>query len=206
MPYVSRPRATGLALAAGVLATLTVGGGPAAWASSAVNAAAPQPQRVVTAVVIARRPGTVAPGTRVRSAQLGVRTFITAKRGFALAALPGAQYPAATVDGGRTWRTDGPALHVNAANAPLVVDNLGASSVNTVYAYGGGQALDATSNAGKRWYGALFQGLVMSVVPGVSGHLVAFIDGGSGASGPTWQYVSKNGGRTWRYDRTIGGS
>jgi hypothetical protein len=63
-----------------------------------------------------------------------------------------------------------------------------------------------TSDGGRVWRGALFQGEPMAVVPGpVSGHLVAFIDGGFGPTGPTWQYVSKNGGRTWRYDRTVGG-
>jgi hypothetical protein len=38
------------------------------------------------------------------------------------------------------------------------------------------------------------------------GHLVAYVDVGTGSTGPTWQYVSKNGGRSWNYDTTVGGS
>ena len=46
--------------------------------------------------------------------------FTDGKHGFALAEGQ-AQYPAATNDGGKTWKTNGPALHVNAAQAPLAV-------------------------------------------------------------------------------------
>jgi hypothetical protein len=135
--------------------------------------------------------------------------FTDAKHGFALASAGGAQYPAATSDGGKTWKTDGPALHVNAAQAPLAVTEIGVINRRTVFAYGSGQVIDATSDGGKTWYSALFQGLVMAVVGGSRGHLVAFVDGSvssSGSSGVTWQYVSKNGGRSWRYDTTVGGS
>lgn len=169
-------------------------------------AAAPVPARTVTAAPISRQHGTLAPGAKVSARGLGQRVFVDAKHGFALVSAGQAQYPAATADGGRTWRTDGPALHLDAAQAPLSVSSLGAAGRNTVFAFGGGQAVDTTSDAGRHWYRALFDGVTMAVVRDALGHLVAFVDGGTGANRATWQYVSRNGGRTWRYDTTVGGS
>ncbi len=194
-----------------VMGTVTLGStiGGVSAASMRSAAATATPQKTVTAVRITRRAGTLAPGTKVSSAELGQRVFTNAKHGFALASVGQAQYPAATTDGGTTWKTDGPALHIDAAQAPLSVVDIGAASQTTVFAYGSGQAIDTTSDGGKNWYGALFDGLVMAVVRGSQGHLVAFVDGstsGVSSTGVTWQYVSKNGGRSWRYDNTVGGS
>jgi hypothetical protein len=202
----SSRRAISILVVAAVLVGSTIVGS-AASARSAAGGTAPQP--TVNASRIARLPGTLAPGTRVSPRAIGQRVFTDADHGFALAGVRGAQYPAATVDGGATWKTDGPALHINAAQAPLSVVDIGAANRKTVFAYGTGQVIDTTSDGGKKWYRALFNGLVMAVVRGAQGHLVAFIDGStstSGSGGVTWQYVSKNGGRTWRYDATVGGS
>ena len=52
-------------------------------------------------------------------------------------------------------------------------------------------------------------GTPMAVVSNFRGQLVAFVDlFGSGSSdrGPTWQYVSRDGGRTWHYTTTVDGS
>jgi hypothetical protein len=206
MPLLRSLRLVGWTLVLGaVVLGATIVGAAAATPRSAV--AAVTPPRTVTGLRISRRPGTLAPGTRVGSADLGQRVFTDAKHGFALASVGQAQYPAATNDGGTTWRTDGPALHVNAAQAPLAIVSVGAANRKTVFAYGGGQVIDATSDGGRQWCGALFDGLVMAVVPGSAGHLVAFVDAStSGAGGVTWQYVSKDGGRDWRYDTTVGGS
>jgi hypothetical protein len=180
-----------------------------ALAASAVTAqTSAGPAKTVTGSLLTHVPGTLVQGTKVRSSSLGIRTFTDAKHGFALASVGQAQYPAATVDGGRTWRTDGPALHLDAAQAPLVVLSLSATNRRMIYAYGGGQAIDATTDSGRHWYRALFDGLSMAVTRNFSGHLVGFIDGtaGGSAKGQTWQYVSKNGGRSWRLDPAIGGS
>jgi hypothetical protein len=201
-------RLVGSTLALGAVALgSTIAGASASSARSA--AAAATPQKTVAASLITRGPGTLAPGARVSSADLGSRVFTDAKHGFALASVGQAQYPAATNNAGKTWKTDGPALHIDAAQAPLSVVDIGAANQKTVFAYGSGQAIDTTSNGGKQWYGALFDGLVMAVVRGSQGHLVAFVDGSTSSvssRGVTWQYVSKNGGRSWRYDSTIGGS
>jgi hypothetical protein len=208
MSLISSRRLAGSTIVLGAVALGSTVVGVSA-ASTRAAAAAAAPQKTVTATLITRRTGTLAPGAKVRSAQLGQRVFTDAKHGFALASVGQAQYPAATSNGGTTWKTDGPALHIDAAQAPLSVVDIGAASRNTVFAYGSGQVIDTTGDGGKHWYGALFDGLVMAVVRGSQGHLVAFVDGstsGTSSSGVTWQYVSKNGGRSWRYDSTIGGS
>ncbi len=207
MPHVPCRRIAGSALLMGAVAlgSTLVGVSSASTPGAAASTA---PAKTVTATLIAPTPGTLARGSKVRSSALGERVFTDAVHGFALASVASGQYPAATADAGKTWRTDGPALHLNAAQAPLVVLDLGAANRNTIFAYGGAQVIDSTSDGGKHWYRALFDGLSMAVVRGSSGHLVGYIDGsaGGGTKGQTWQYVSKNGGRTWRYDTTVGGS
>lgn len=199
MQFARFTRVVGSAL---LLSTLTLAGALSA-SSTAATTTVP---KTVTGKLIKRANGTLAPGTVVRSSTLGQRVFTNASNGFALANTGGAQYPAATTDGGTVWRTDGPALHLDAAQAPLAVISLGAANRRTIYAYGTGQVVDVTSDGGKHWYQALFEGLSMAVVPGIGGHLVAFVDGTATGKGVTWQYVSKNGGRTWSYDAAVGGS
>jgi hypothetical protein len=195
-------RTGGVVVAAGMI----VLGGLGASVATAAGGSGSAGQTTVTASLIKQPPSTLAPGSRVRaSALVGQRVFVDAGHGFALASVGQAQYPAATTDGGRTWRTDGPALHLNAAQAPLVVTAIGAAGRRTIFAYGSGQVIDTTGDGGRHWYRALFNGLPMAVVQNALGHLVAFVDGESGGSG-TSQYVSTNGGRTWRFDSTVGGS
>lgn len=174
---------------------------------SAASAAATGPQQTVSGTIITRQPQTLAPGSTVSASKIfGNRVFTGAKRGFALVDTGGAQYPATTVDGGKTWKTDGPALHLDAAQAPLAVIYIGAAGPKTIFAWGTGQVIDTTSDGGKHWYRATFFGLPVAVVRNPQGHLVAFVDGETSGSNSSLQYVSKNGGKTWRLDNTIGGS
>jgi hypothetical protein len=169
--------------------------------------AAAGPQRTVTATLITQSRHTLARGSTVGASKIfGNRVFTNANHGFALVDTGQAQYPAATADGGKTWRTDGPALHLDAAQAPLAVIYLGAASRKTIFAWGTGQVIDTTSNGGKQWYRALFFGLPVAVVKNPQGHLVAFVDGETSGSASPLQYVSKDGGKTWRLDNTVGGS
>jgi hypothetical protein len=184
--------------------TVVVGLALGAAAATAVTGQSAAPANTVSGALITRPPGTLAKGSRVAHSALGIRTFVDARHGFALASVGQAQYSAATTNGGKTWRTDSPALHLNAAQAPLVVVNLGAANRRTIFAYGGGQVIDATTDGGGHWYRALFNGGPVAVTRNFKGHLVGFVD--SVPSGPTLQYVSKNGGRTWRLDRTFDGS
>jgi hypothetical protein len=186
---------TTIALAATALATTAAVGIGAATA-------APTPANPVTGSLITAVPRTLKPGTTVASSKVGTRTFVNANVGWALAAGQQAQYAATTTNGGKTWTIASPALHVDAAQAPLSVTQLGATSAKVAYAFGSGQVADVTSDGGKHWYRALWDGTVMAVVPGIGTHqLLAFVDGGasaSGPSGPVRQYASSNGGKTWK--------
>ncbi len=166
----------------------------------------PSPPATVAGTLITRLAGTLKPGSLVKSANLGLRVFPNAKHGFALADVGQAQYPAATVNGGKTWRTDGPALHINAAQAPLVVQEVGAANQQTYFAWGGGQVVDATNDAGKHWYRAFLGDVVMAVVSPTNGQLVAFAQASTGSSSAavTWVYVSTDGGRQWHYNDSLG--
>ncbi len=189
------------------LLILTAAGAAVLAATSA--ASTPTPPTTVTAHKITRQPGTLEPGSIVSSASLGVRTFVDGKGdGFALASTQQAQYPAATTDGGKTWKTDGPALHVNAAQAPLAIESLSAANTKTVFAYGGGQSVDVTGDGGKTWWRAFLGDDVPAVIPGSGHRLVAFaqaLSGPSGVTSVTWEYVSTDGGRHWHYSTAIGG-
>lgn len=174
-----------------VLATLVM----AIGAGGAVALAEIAPPKTVTGSLVPPTLNTPKPGTVVPSSTLGERVFVNNADGFALTATDQAQLPAATTNGGTTWKIVGPALHVDAAQAPLVVSFIGAANVHTLYAYGGGQAVDVSTNGGKTWYRALFPGLSESVAPNFQGHLVAYEQLQPGS--PIEQYVSKNGGRSW---------
>lgn len=185
-------------VAAFVVVAVVLGLGSIGVSGAATHGtAAAKPPKTVTATLITRRKGTLATGSSVRaSAVSGQRVFTDAKHGFALASAGSAQYAVATADGGKTWKTYGPALHLNAAQAPLSVAFIGAVSRKTVFAWGGGQVIDATNDGGKHWYSALFTtGSPVAVVRDIQGHITAFV--GSPSGGSTSRYVSKDGGRTW---------
>lgn len=192
MHFPSSPRTTA---AAGIASVALLGSG---LALATASASTPQPPKTVKATKMKRPSGTLAPGSSVGSGKVtGQRTFTNASNGFALAAVGQAQYAVATTDGGKTWKTDGPALHIDAAQAPLSVSFIGAVNRNTVFAWGGGQVIDTTKDGGKSWYQALFtSGSPVAVVRDFSGHLLAFVPSGTGSS--TVEYVSKDGGRTWK--------
>jgi hypothetical protein len=164
-----------------------------------VNAISPP---TVTATPIARVPNTLRPGHVVRSSTLGHRAFVDNTHGFALANVSNAQYPAATVNGGRTWRVNGPALHLNAAQAPLVVCEVGALNRRNYWAEGcGGQVVDTTNDGGKHWWRSLFEGGVLSVVSSGGRLLVLLESFTPGTASATIQvYVSTDKGRNWQFE------
>ena len=166
---ISRTAAVALGLAVGA-AALVPSLAAVSGASTRPLAVAAAPPKTVTAQLITSRPGELAPGTKVRSrAIFSNRVFTDAKHGFALASPPEADYAVATSDGGKTWRTDSPALHRHAANAPLVVSYIDAISRKSVFAWGGGQVIDTTSDGGRTWYQTLFPNTgPVAVVPGGS--------------------------------------
>jgi hypothetical protein len=180
----------------------------AASAAGVAGASAPKPPAKLTGSRITRPAHTLKPGKIVHPSSLGQRVFVNAHDGFALAAVGEAQYPAETADGGAVWKTFGPALHLNAAQAPLAVTEVGAANAHTVYYYGSGQAVDVTSDGGKTWWRTFCSELSLAVVPGVGHRLVWITQDGVGANGDkavTWPYVSTDGGRVWHYTTALGG-
>lgn len=169
--------------------------------------AAPTP---VSARRLRPRPGAVAPGTVVPvTGAFTLRVFANRRDGFTLANDGSAQYPAISDDGGRTWRIDGPQVHVDAADGAEGVGYVGIAGPHAFFAYGS-SAVDVTTNSGRTWWETLLDGLVVAVVPGLrSGTLVAFVqDSLSDArTNPavTWPYVSRDGGRHWIYSTALGG-
>jgi hypothetical protein len=197
-------RPVGVGIAAVVLAAAVVAVFAAASGSAAPARIAAAP-KTVTGTLIKRPLHTLKPGSSVSSSRLGQRIFSNAKRGFALASVGGAQYPAATFDGGKTWKTNGPALHLNAAQAPLSVTNVGAANANTLFACCGGQVVDATKDAGKHWWRAFLGGGVLSVIAPGGGRLVAVAQNqGSGGKAINLVYVSRDGGHHWRLNTKLG--
>jgi hypothetical protein len=170
------------------------------------TAATTKPPKKLVAALITRQPHTLKPGTAVKTSSLGQRVYVNAHDGFALAAVGEAQYPAETTDGGASWSTFGPALHLNAAQAPLSVTSVGAANAHTVYYYGSGQAVDVTSNGGRTWWRTFCSELSLAVVPGASGRLVWITqDSPTGGAALTWPYESTDGGRVWHYTTALGG-
>jgi len=196
-----RPAAAAFVVAV-ASATVSIG-----WASArpAARTAASSPPASVTATQVPPSPPTLSrPGTVVSSRYLGNRVFVNTNDGFALATTRGTTYPASTVNGGKTWRIDGPEFHVSAANAPNVVTQVGAASPSTYFAYGGpggAESVVVSTDAGKHWWRAYMPGVPVAVVYGpIDGTgkvgLLAFVD-----SGPSeiFLYVSTDGGRRWSH-------
>jgi hypothetical protein len=176
--------------------------GALADASSGHPAQRPAPPARLTARRLRARPDAVASGSRVPSSRLFTdRVFAGPSVGFALADDNQAQYPVRSIDGGSRWRIDGPQVHIDAADGPEGVGYVGVRGPRTYYAYGS-QAIDVSPNGGRTWWETFVPGLAAAVVSNAEGHLVAYVQPGSGV---TWQYVSSDGGRHWRYSTAVGG-
>ena len=189
------------ALVALASSAIVVGVSSASDRSAAVAASSPAATVRATQIPASPAPTFLQPGKIVRSSRLGVRAFVNGKDGVALntgQSLSGVTYPVATVNGGKTWRIDGPALHIPAANGPDAVTQVGAAGPATYFAYGGpagANSVDVSADGGKHWYRAFLGGVVGAVV-GSDRELFAF----TGAPGA---YYSKNGGRVWHYNKSF---
>jgi hypothetical protein len=151
------------------------------------------------------RPGTVVSSSDV----ITYRVFANASDGFTLANIDSAQYPARSLDGGRTWRIDGPQVHIDAADGPEDLSDVGVAGPRTFFAYGS-SAVDVTTDGGRTWWETFLGELVVAVVPdGYGNDLVAYVQeplaSNSIARAVTWQYVTRDGGRHWSYTPMLGG-
>jgi hypothetical protein len=146
-------------------------------------------------------PNSLRIGTRVGNRFAGLRVFADPRNGFALGAPPqdsGATYPIATVDGGRTWRTAGPLLHVPAAQGAVDVTEAGISGPHVWYAWGPGiSVVDVTPDAGRHWWQAALPGMVLAVYAAQCNRLIALVQPFTERKHPPlWTYASRNG-RNW---------
>jgi hypothetical protein len=181
---------------------------PAALAALATAVVAPlalsaprTPAATVTATKLAaNRPPFLAAGRSVSDATLTSRLFVDRRHGFSLSWQHNAQYGACTTDAGHSWRICTPVLHVNAANAPNVVTEIGANH-RTYWVYGGpggGSSIVVSNDAGRNWYRAYMPGIPMAVTlpnVGVVRQLIAFVATGH----KPLVYVSRDGGHSWQY-------
>ena len=204
--HLHNPRsAMGRVAAAGAIgaAAMTMA---VADASGHTRAAANAMPKTMTGQVIKARSGTLARGTALRSGTIfSTRVFRNDADGFALASQKQADYPVLSTNGGKTWTIAGPALHVDAANAPSAVASIGVDGAKTDYAYGSG-AIDVTGNGGVTWYQVFPEANVTAVVAGARG-LAAYVQAlnAQGTVSGVYQYVSTDGGRHWTLSNEIDG-
>ena len=149
------------------------------------------------------------PGSVVHSSALfGDRVFLNAEEGVALANGDNAQYPALSTDGGRVWRIDGPPLHVDAADGAEAVGSLGIVGPRTFFVYGS-SVVDVTTDRGRTWWEAYMGEDIVAVVPGYRNEVVAYVQQSVRNQhlnpAVTLQYVSRDGGRHWRYSTDFAG-
>jgi len=195
-------RTAGLTFGAAGLVALIVGMFALSGAATAKKAG---PPKTVTGTLMKKRSGTLKPGSNVNASKVhSPRIFFNSTRGYAMAGVGQAQYPVATTDGGKTWKTNGPVLHINAAQAPLAVSNVGAGNQKTMFACCGAQVVDATGDGGKHWYQAFLGDTVLSVIaPGNGKRLVAVAQTGS-SKATNLVYVSTDGGHHWKLNTKVG--
>ena len=149
-------------------------------------------------------PGTVVPSSEV----FGDRVFLNGREGVALADSGNAQYPALSTNGGRVWRIDGPPLHVDAADGAEAVGSVGIADPRTFFAFGS-SVVDVTTDAGRTWWETYLGDDVVAVVPNLHNELVAYVEHSVSNAhlnpAATLQYVSRDGGRQWRYSTDFAG-
>ncbi len=150
-----------------------------------------------------------APGTVVPSSQVfGDRVFLNGREGVALANGDNAQYPALSTDGGRVWRIDGPPLHVDAADGAEAVGSVGIAGPRTFFAFGS-SVVDVTTDGGRSWWETYLGDDVVALVPNLPNELVAYVERSVSNAhfnpAVTLQYVSRDGGRQWRYSTDFAG-
>jgi hypothetical protein len=198
-----RPLTTTLAVAgAAAVATgaLVLSGGGAGAADAAPSVPPTPAQKTVSGALIRVQNGTLTVGSQIPGNHINARRIYFGNSWAVTLGhdRQGAVYPVQTGNGGRRWRTVGPALWLPAADAPNVVTTVTAATRTLQYAYGGGgQVVDVTRDGGPQWRRATFDGTVLAVSPGIArNELVAFVNNGAGT---TWEYVTRNGGATWTY-------
>jgi hypothetical protein len=158
-------------------------------------------------------PGGLRPGTPVNPAFTSIRVFANRRIGFAITDIPKAgdgTYPVSTANGGKNWQTDGPVLHIPAAQGAIGVGQAGVAGSKIFFAWCGAcnSVIDITPDAGKHWWQAFMPGQVLTLLgtPYARAGLIAVVEGptsaanGRGAS--LWVHISTDG-RRWSYNHRM---
>jgi len=125
--------------------------------------------------------------------------------GWGIWCLEGAQYPVTSSDSGRQWRIAGRYFAaVGIAGAGGEVNTMVATSSSGAFAYSpGGNIVDVTSDAGRRWYAAALAGDI-SDTPGdavftAAGNVEVLVSQrpSTHVAGTAW-YATTDHGRVWR--------
>jgi hypothetical protein len=104
----------------------------------------------------------VSPSSLLSEVQNYSEVFIGSK-GYALAIVNSQTYPAITLDGGATWRINGPMLYHAAADGGQVVSEIGAAPPNWEFIWGAGNLVDFSRDGGNHWCEVNMGGPVLSV-------------------------------------------
>ena len=169
---------------------------------------APGPTPEITASLLDTSSPTIATlavGTPVNPAGLGVRTFVSSTHGFALWMDLRHTYPTVTTDGGRTWRIDGPVFHLAAAQASLAVSEMGAVQPDTAFSWGPvASVVYTTTDGGVHWWAASLGDGTLALAGNVTGVLTAVVasDYASDGTYKTEVYQSSDGGHHWTLHRS----
>jgi hypothetical protein len=192
-------------VAGALVAVVAIAFSSSSPASAGAVGRVPVVQRL-TARRLRPQSGPSRPGSVVSGKQVAERIFANGRNGFALGWVSSALYPVSTADGGRVWRVDGPWLYREAADAPAGVGNIGLVLPRTFYAYGP-SVIDVTPGGGHEWWQTFIpHGLLVGVVPNTKGYLLALVQQTRRHNhAVTYQYVSRDGGRHWRYSTALAG-
>lgn len=126
---------------------------------------------------------------------------ITGSYGYALAYVNGFQYAVRTVDGGKSWRIDSTWFAGPWADGAAFAGTIQTFSPTIAAAAGDGQLLYVTTDAGKRWYGLFFSGVVLKVMSS-GAHSFTVTLGTEDGVGAGRTYVSNDGGAHWSRTET----
>jgi hypothetical protein len=145
----------------------------------------------------------VSPSSVLSEVETYGEAFVGAKAGYALAVVNSQTYPATTLDGGLTWRINGPMLYLAAADAGQDVTEIGAAAPNWEFIWGSGNQVDFSTDGGNDWCEANLGGPVLSVganPPDMWAILGSPPVPGQSSEKPT-TYVSGDGGLKWALAR-----
>jgi hypothetical protein len=105
----------------------------------------------------------LAPGTAVPASEVFQETLKSGQQGspvngdaYGLASVQSQTYPVITTNGGQSWSIDGPIFHIDAADAPAVVDQIGNALTETVFVWGDSGHVVVSTDGGEHWWSSYF--------------------------------------------------